>query len=175
MPWLFPDPVLPRLSRARACLCSCFLRGTFSSLHSWCQRARELLGSPCVVDEVGLPVKLKKVIFAHFSVFLPREHGVGFPCLPAQAVGVGSSAQCHGASRSPAVCGGRRGGVKVPVQKENKSTSGGPAASGGVGCQAPELVILWRWRKGGKAFHSQLSAERRGESRVCLPPAEGSR
>lgn len=31
--------------------------------------APELLGSRCVVDEVGLPVKQKKVIFAHFSVF----------------------------------------------------------------------------------------------------------
>lgn len=83
----------PAFSRAQACLCSCFPRGTFSSLQSWCQSgSRAARESRCVVDKVRLPVKKTKVIFAHFSVF-PLQAGRCWTPTP--------PAQWHGPPKSP--------------------------------------------------------------------------
>lgn len=70
MPWLFPETVLSRFAHVQACICSCFLWGTFSSLQSWCQLdSRAGWKSRCVVDEVGLPVKQSNFLLI-FQCFL---------------------------------------------------------------------------------------------------------
>lgn len=139
--------VLSRFSPAQACLCSCFPRGTFSSLHSWCRSdSRAARKSRRVVDEVGLPVK-QKVIFAHFSVFPLQVARCWIPTPTCTRFWCGTSGQWRGASKSPgSLCNQRCladvEGLRIPIQKENKARSGGCAARGVVEISDAKLVIL---------------------------------
>lgn len=101
MPWLFPETVFSRFSHVQACLCSCFLRGTFSSLQSWCQLdSRAARKSRCVVDEVGLPVK-QNHFCSFFSVSSPGSEVLdSHACLHAVWV-QGLLSQWHEASKLP--------------------------------------------------------------------------
>lgn len=154
MPWLFPQTVLSRFSHVQACLCSCFLWGTFSSLQSWCQLdSRAGRKSRCVVDEVGLPVKLNHFC-SFFSLSSPGSEvldtiWVRGPLLSGTKL-----------PNSPAFCATKDvwQRFKIPMQKEN--TGHDLRGCGDVKCQS------WLSCKSGereeKAFHFQLTPERGG-------------